>query len=325
MAKVNFDAKSEYEMVANYKVLQTVFDKLKIARNIEVTKLVKGRPLDNLEFLQWMKCYYDTATGGIHPTDYNGNERRAACKGATAFAKKTSAAPARTSAARASADRSATAADRSAASSGRPTSSRTSAGPAKTRAPASGAPGGSAQVRELTAQNTELRLAVERTEQEREFYFEKLQDIEFLCQRPEFENQMLTKVVERILYFTEGKPDVEAIIAECAAATPSEAEEAATPPVEEAPPAAPEEVAAAAAPEEVVQAVTEEIPAPTAVEEEEDVFADAETGADDLDTTVEALDIDVNMTAASPFPASPMTAKSPAQPRSPLSPHPVNV
>ena len=35
-------------------------------------------------------------------------------------------------------------------------------------------------------QVTALRLAVERAESEREFYFEKLQDIELLCQRPAF-------------------------------------------------------------------------------------------------------------------------------------------
>ena len=205
---------------------------------------------------------------------------------------------------------------------------------------ASGAPGGSAQVRELTAQNTELRLAVERTEQEREFYFEKLQDIEFLCQRPEFANQTLTKVVERILYFTEGKPDIEAIIAECSAAEPEpEAVEQVTEQQQEAPPAvvveeeeaAPveveeekEEEAAPAEPEPV----KEEEPSAVAEEEEEEVFADAETGnlvVDDLDTTIEA-DVgngDITMLAASP--PSP-AAKSPAGvPRSPLASQPVNV
>ena len=77
----------------------------------------------------------------------------------------------------------------------------------------------SAHVRELTETNTSLSLQVERAEQEREFYFEKLQDVEYLCQRPEFENNPLTKVVERILYHTDGKADVDAIIAECFGST----------------------------------------------------------------------------------------------------------
>ena len=64
MGKVTWGAKHEFEFVNNYKVLQAAFDKNGIQRHIDVQKLIKARRLDNLEFLQWIKKFFDMNYGG---------------------------------------------------------------------------------------------------------------------------------------------------------------------------------------------------------------------------------------------------------------------
>jgi len=71
--KVNFNARFEYEYVKNYKVLQEIFNKVGIDRFIDVQKLIKAKYQDNLEFLQWIKRYFDLHFPG---GKYDAVERR---------------------------------------------------------------------------------------------------------------------------------------------------------------------------------------------------------------------------------------------------------
>ena len=41
-------------------------------QSIEVARLTKARPLDNLEFMQWFKAYFDGITNNQPITDYDG-------------------------------------------------------------------------------------------------------------------------------------------------------------------------------------------------------------------------------------------------------------
>lgn len=75
MGKVNWMAKVDHEFVPNYKVLQAAFDRHKIERNIPVDLLIKAKYQDNLEFLQWMKCYWERSGAGAG-NGYDPVERR---------------------------------------------------------------------------------------------------------------------------------------------------------------------------------------------------------------------------------------------------------
>lgn len=190
MHKVNFDAKTEYDMIQNYKVLQDVFNKLKIDKHIEVNRLVKGRPLDNLEFLQWLKRYCDSINGGITNENYNPVERR--CRGGRERCTKVSL--------------------RNTKSLQTNNSHSTSSGDgvastkileSKQAKPHLGTT--AAEVEALSKEVTELKLSIDLLEKERDFYFSKLRDVEILCQAPDIENVPMAVAIKKILYAVDEK------------------------------------------------------------------------------------------------------------------------
>ncbi|CAK9232253.1 unnamed protein product [Sphagnum troendelagicum] len=204
MHKVSFGANTEYDMIQNYKVLQDIFNKLKIAKHIEVSKLVKGRPLDNLEFMQWMKRYCDSINNIHINPKYNAAERREGSKGGKEVNRKTvmtanslSAPPIKASSNAGS----------------RPTTPGNQAAPSARRTENSNPNNPHAK------QVTELKLSVDSLEKERDFYFAKLRDIEILCQAPELSHLPAVMAVQRILYAAEDSPSViaeaQAMVADC--------------------------------------------------------------------------------------------------------------
>ncbi|CAI0399412.1 unnamed protein product [Linum tenue] len=231
MHKVNFDAKSEYDYIQNYKVLQDVFNKLKIdkpvkclvteistffclhGQHIEVNKLVKARPLDNLEFLQWLKRYCDSVNGGIMNENYNPIERR--CKGGKERVKGS------------------IKASKSLQSNNTHHHSATvDSGPKPSRA-STGSGGGnhsSVDIQALSNEITDLKLSVDLLEKERDFYFAKLRDIEILCQIQELEDLPVAVAIKKILYAADAKEsaleEAQEYLAEALNAGEDEGEEA---------------------------------------------------------------------------------------------------
>ncbi|KAH9309649.1 hypothetical protein KI387_037560, partial [Taxus chinensis] len=183
MHKVNFDAKSEYEMIQNYKVLQEVFNKLRIAKHIDVNKLIKGRPLDNLEFMQWLKRYCDSTTARnlILRIPYNAAERREMCKGGKEMNRKTALAYNSQTTGLMKTPVNSLCSRRVDSNEGLNGYSKST--PRNTLPPSLSQ--AALQIRALFEQVAELKVAVDNLEKERDFYFRKLGDIENICQRPE--------------------------------------------------------------------------------------------------------------------------------------------
>ena len=181
-------AKTEVDFIQNFKILQTAFGKKKIERYIDVDKLTKRSFQYNMEFLQFMKCYWD-----MHASDSmvaetvlqesSANEqpfKQPASKQpvpkpvkvltALGGAKRAPGVPA-------------------SAPASLPSSSPTHVAPQKQQ--------------DLALESTELKSSIDNLERERDFYYMKLREVEILCQQHEGEDvPFLTQVLE-ILYNTD--------------------------------------------------------------------------------------------------------------------------
>lgn len=198
MHKVNFEAKTEYDMIQNYKLLQEIFSKLKIEKHIEVNKLVKGRPLDNLELLQWLKRYCDCVTGGIVNSHYNPVERRG--KGGKEVHRK-GICSIQSSQNKGNGGISKSSLTSSSSAIRRDVSGAGTSG-IKQGKHVSVPPGyvSTEHVLALSEQVAELKLSVKSLEKERDFYFAKLRDIEILIQNEEVEQLLVAEAIQKILY-----------------------------------------------------------------------------------------------------------------------------
>lgn len=219
LRRVNFTTNLEYEYIQNFKILQQVFDKHGIEKAIPVQRLMKCRFQDNLEFLQWMKKFWDTY--------YTGNAYDAVAR-RNATAKKGAKKPLSSVKPRVVTSRPSTASSRSTPtttkSTGLKTSTGTKSNTLKSNTLKSKTTDNHAAeqwaikkaeleaeyqntMNELSGEITGLKATVEALEKERDFYFGKLRDIEVLIQNQieiaPIECQEFMKEVQTILYSTE--------------------------------------------------------------------------------------------------------------------------
>lgn len=80
MKRVNWEAKSDFQFIENYKILQAAFSKNRVQKIIDVDRLIRAKYQDNLEFCQWLKAFYEHI-GPAARTDYDPVAKRSLGKG----------------------------------------------------------------------------------------------------------------------------------------------------------------------------------------------------------------------------------------------------
>ena len=206
MTKVKWGAKHDYEYVENYKVLQQAFQKNDIKRYIDVDKLVKAKYQDNLEFLQWMKRFFDIKYNGA-PYDAVGRRKgqdlfyilggnKVAPGGASANPTAMNKAPSKIgTTATAKVPSSSTSVPKTSAIGGAKSTSITHTAAKGKEDSIDGA--------KLQQEIQDLRMNMDTVEKERDFYFAKLRDIELYLQANTSKSTPFTENILKILYAAE--------------------------------------------------------------------------------------------------------------------------
>ena len=212
LQRVNWSANKSFEYVSNYKILQNAFTKLRIDRHIDVDRLISGRAMDNLEFMQWFKRYFELQVGE-RPASYDPVAARLRGKGGNTYKGAVGAAggaaPAAATTGSKQPTRSTTAPSdkegrKTSARSGRVDKEANNTKPTSAPSAASGAT--LVEMQERRKENNDMKLDMHGLEKERDFYFTKLRDIEIMLQDIEEAGNgqpaSLTKDIFQILYAT---------------------------------------------------------------------------------------------------------------------------
>ncbi|KAK6013165.1 EB1 protein [Ostertagia ostertagi] len=239
LKKVKWNSILELDWLGNWKIVQTSWKSLGVEKVVPVDKLIKGKFQDNFEFLQWFKKFFDANYDGheYNPIEARGGEPlpadppagKAPAHGGTRMQMPTrtsvsaakSGPPSRNSSSYTinsapAKPRPSTATNVAAHRQPAPASAKINNNVVQKPAPAASRPAAAApspdamqlkqlkeEVEDLTRQLGESDAVLNSLEKERDFYFNKLRQIEVVCQDNESIGTVEVARILEILYETE--------------------------------------------------------------------------------------------------------------------------
>lgn len=182
LRKVKFNARQEYEFIANYKILQDVFLKCSVNKVIPVERLIKAKYQDNLEFLQWTYEFFNRNYQG---QPYDAKARRRGVKHKSTGQKQATASAAPGARSKAPLQK-----PMRQKAPGTPPSAVISESEIQKRV--------DKQVEGMRSELEEMKALAMEIEKERDFYFDKIVKVEDICKEQE-ESEFINAVLE-VLY-----------------------------------------------------------------------------------------------------------------------------